>query len=88
MMATLTVQIPDALKERLDRELASGRFKDNSALVQVLLEAAMRMQWRADAEQKIDEAIDEIQRGEVARWQKGDGARMGRGYLHEKREMT
>ena len=40
-MATLTVEIPEALKERLDREVASGRFNDRSALVQTLLEAVV-----------------------------------------------
>jgi Arc/MetJ-type ribon-helix-helix transcriptional regulator len=84
-MATLTVEIPDTLKDRLDREVASGRFKDSSALVQVLLEAAMRMQWKEDAEQKIDQALDEVERGETAPWKKGDSARMGREYLQEKR---
>ena len=84
-MATLTVEIPDALKERLDREVSSGRVKDSSTLVQLLLEAAMRRQSREETEQKIDEALDEIERGEVVPWQKGDCARMGREYLKEKR---
>lgn len=84
-MATLTVEIPDALKDRLDREVASGRFKDSSTLVQLLLETAMRSQWKEDAEQKIDEALDEIERGEVVPLQKGDCAKMGREYLNEKR---
>ena len=77
-MATLTVEIPDALKERLDREVASGRFKDSNTLVQLLLETAIRGQWKEEAEQKIDEALDEIDRGDVAPLQKGDCARMGR----------
>jgi Arc/MetJ-type ribon-helix-helix transcriptional regulator len=85
MMATLTVEIPDALKERLDREVASGRFKDRNALVQMLLEAAMHMRWKEDAEQKIDEALDEVERGQSVAWRKGDSARMGREYLQEKR---
>ena len=83
-MATLTVEIPDALKDRLDREVASGRFKDSSALVQELLETAMRTKWKEDAERKIDEALDEVERGEIVPWKKGDGARMGREYLQEK----
>ena len=84
-MATLTVEIPDALKERLDREVASGRFKDRNTLVQMLLEAGIRSQWKDDAEHKIDEALDEVERGEVVPYQKGDCAKMGREYLHEKR---
>ena len=84
-MATLTVEIPDSLKERLDREVASGRYKDRSALVQALLESAMSDQWQKEAETKIDEALDEVDRGETARLEKGDCGRMGREYLKEKR---
>jgi predicted transcriptional regulator len=84
-MATLTIEISDSLKERLDREIASGRFTDRNALVQMLLEAGIRSQWREDAEQKIDEALDEVERGEVVPWQMGDCAKMGRDYLKEKR---
>ncbi len=84
-MATLTVQIPDALKDRLDREVASGRFKDRSALVQMLLETAMRSQWQQDAEQKIDAALSEVERGDVVPWTKGDAAKLGCDYLQERR---
>jgi predicted transcriptional regulator len=84
-MATLTVEITDDLYERLDREFASGRFKDRNALVQDLLEAAIRMQWREEVENKIDEALDEIERGDFVVHKKGDCGRMGREYLREKR---
>jgi Arc/MetJ-type ribon-helix-helix transcriptional regulator len=84
-MATLTVEIPDALKERLDQEIAAGRFKDSSTLVQMLLEDVMRDEWKADAELKIEEALDEVARGDVAPWKKGDFAAMGREYLRQKR---
>lgn len=36
-------------------------------------------------EQKLDEALDEIQRGDVVPWKKGDCARIGREHLREKR---
>ncbi len=84
-MATLTVEITDDLNARLDREFASGRFKDRNALVQLLLEAAIRMKWKEDAERKIDEALDEYERGEFTPWQMGDCEKMGREYLKEKR---
>ncbi|GEM_PF-4445421 len=83
-MATMTVEITDDLKKRLDREVASGRFKDTNVLVQRLLEAAIRLQWQDDVENKIDEALDEVERGEVVPWNKGDCSRMGREYLQEK----
>jgi hypothetical protein len=73
------------LKKRLDREVTSGRFKDTSVLVQMLLEVAIRMQWKEDVEKKIGEALDEVERGDVVGWKKGDSAKMGREYLQEKR---
>jgi len=84
-MATMTVEITDDLKERLDRQLASGHFKDRNVLVQMLLEVAIRMQWKEDVENKIDEALDEVEGAEVVGWKKGDCASMGREYLQEKR---
>jgi len=84
----MTVEITDDLKERLDREVASGRFKDRDTLVQALLEAAIRIHWKECAENKLDEALDEIERGDVAPWLKDDCARMGREYLQEKRTVA
>lgn len=84
-MATLTVEITDALNDRLDREVAAGRAKDRSALVQILLEAAINAEWKEDVENKIDEALAEIERGDVVVHQKGDCGRLGREYLKEKR---
>lgn len=84
-MATVTIEITDASKEFMEREIASGRFKDASALVQLALEQLMRTQWKDDCERKIDEALDEYERGDVTPWQKGDCAKMGREYLKEKR---
>ena len=84
-MATITVEITDDLNERLDREFASGQFKDRNALVQILLETAIRTKWKEDVENKIDEALDEIERGDFVVHKKGDCGRMGREYLKEKR---
>src|SRR5476651_2663074 len=84
-MATLMVEITDDLQERLDREFASGRFKDRNDLIQVLLEAAIRMKWKEEVEDKIDEALDEIERGDFVVHQKGDCGKMAREYLKEER---
>lgn len=84
-MATLTVEISDSLKERLDREIAAGSAKDRDALVQILLEAAIDARWKEEVENKIDEALDEIERGDVVAHKKGDCGRLGREYLKEKR---
>lgn len=52
--------------------------------VEILVQSA-GTQWKEDADQKIDEALAEIERGEVAAWKSGDAARLGREYLQEKR---
>jgi Arc/MetJ-type ribon-helix-helix transcriptional regulator len=83
-MTTLTIEISDTCKEFLDREVASGRFKDTSALVQVALDRMMRYRLTADAEMKIEEALDEYERGEFTVWQKGDFEKRGLQHLHEK----
>jgi predicted transcriptional regulator len=84
-MATLTVNISDALTERLDRAIAAGRAKDRDALVQTLLEAGIDAKWKESVEDKIDEALADIERGDVAVHKKGDCGRLGREYLKEKR---
>ncbi len=83
-MATVTIEIRDDSKEFMDRAIASGRFKNTSALMQHALDQLMRTQWKEDAEKKIDEALDEYERGDFTPWQKGDCEKMGREYLKEK----
>lgn len=41
-----------------------------------------------DVEEKFEEALDEVERGDVVSLQKGDCAKMGRDYLKEKRART
>ena len=83
-MTTLIVEITDDSKEFMEREIASGRFKDANALVQTALIQLMRTQWKEDAEKKIEEALDEYERGDFTPYQKGDCVKMGREYLKEK----
>jgi predicted transcriptional regulator len=83
-MATLTVEIPDSLYDRLDREVAAGRAKDRDALVQILLESAMNAEWKREVESKIDEAITEIEQGDFVTHNQGDCGRMARDYLKQK----
>ncbi len=85
IMATLTVKISDSLNERLDRAVAAGRAKDRDTLVQSLLEAGIESQWKERVEDKIDEALADIERGDIVAHKKGDCGRLGREYLKEKR---
>lgn len=45
----------------------------------------MDAQWKAEVEEKIDESLAEIDRGDFVVHKKGDCGRMGREYLKEKR---
>jgi len=84
-MATMTFEISDVSKAFMDREIASGRFKDPNSLVQTALEQLMRTQRKENAELELVEAIEEYDRGEFTPWQKGDCEKVGRQYLQEKR---
>ncbi len=87
LMNTLTIAIPDESRAFIDREIAAGHFKDSDSLVQAALKELMRVQWKERIERKIDESLDEIERGEVTPWHPGDFGRMGREYLAEKRAI-
>jgi Arc/MetJ-type ribon-helix-helix transcriptional regulator len=76
-MAKVTIDISDTAKEFMDREIASGRFKDTNALMQVALDHLMRTKWKENADLKINEALDEYQRGEFTPWQDGDCEKWG-----------
>jgi len=82
-MATITVEITEVSKDFMEREIASGRFKDANALMQAALEQLMRTQWKEDAEKRLGEALDEYERGEFTSWQRGECVKMGREYLKE-----
>ena len=43
-MATLTINVPDTMKEFVDREISSGRFKDASMFMQILIAEAIENQ--------------------------------------------
>ncbi len=84
-MNTITIAIPDESRAFIDREVAAGHFKDSDALVQAALKEFMHAQWRENVERKIDEALDEYERGEYTEWQPGDCLKHGMEYLDAKR---
>jgi Arc/MetJ-type ribon-helix-helix transcriptional regulator len=81
MMPSVTIDLPEAMKDFLDRQVRSGRCKDSSTFVQMLIAEAARNQWREEAEQKLREALAEYERGECVQLQKGDCEKMVREYL-------
>jgi Arc/MetJ-type ribon-helix-helix transcriptional regulator len=67
-MATMTIEITDAVKDYVDRKVAAGDFKSGNEAVQGLLDAAIRAECRARIEKELLVAMDEIDRGECAPW--------------------
>jgi Arc/MetJ-type ribon-helix-helix transcriptional regulator len=71
-MANLNIVIPDPMKDFVDREIGSGRFKDASAFVQLLIAEAMETRessFTAEEKERIDglllESMDSLDRGEA-----------------------
>ncbi len=76
-MATLTIEITDDMKKYVDRQIAKGGFKDGSAVMHADLQCRRFVaEKRAEIDQKLLEAIDEIERGECAPWQPGDASKL------------
>ena len=87
-MPSVTIDVPDVMKEFLDRQVHSGRCKDSSTLVQMLIAEAVRNQWREEADQKLREALAEYERGKCVPLRKGDCEKMVREYLKRKANGT
>jgi Arc/MetJ-type ribon-helix-helix transcriptional regulator len=72
-MATLNVNIPEPMKQFVDREVGSGRFTDASAYVQLLIAEAMETKevgFSEEEKERIDqrllESLDSFDRGDYA----------------------
>lgn len=83
-MATITIDLPEEMREFLDRQVLSGRFKDRSTFVQMLIAEAVLHQWHHEADDKLREALGEFERGEGVPWRKGDCENLVREYLVHK----
>ena len=70
-MANLNINIPDSMKEFVDREIGSGRFKDASTYVQLLIAEAMESEaigFSAEETERIDRLLLES----MASFDRGD----------------
>jgi Arc/MetJ-type ribon-helix-helix transcriptional regulator len=82
-MTSITVDIPDVMKEFLEQQVRAGRYKNNSTFVQMLIAEAARNQWRQEADEKLRESLQEYERGQGVLWQNGDCEKMVREYLKQ-----
>jgi Arc/MetJ-type ribon-helix-helix transcriptional regulator len=78
-MATLNIDLPDAMKEFVNTKVGPGRFKDASAFLQLLIAEAMEAQaddFTAEQRERIDQMLlqstDSFDRGEYAPLRPGE----------------
>lgn len=83
-MATMTIEITDGMKDYVDQKIAAGGFKDRSAFVQALLNMAILAETRQQVDEKLLEAVAQIERGECGPWQPGEGHRMLQEMIRER----
>lgn len=70
-MANLNIDIPDSMKEFVDREIGSGRFKDASTYLQLLIAEAMESEETGFSE-KAKERIDQLLLESMASFDRGE----------------
>jgi Arc/MetJ-type ribon-helix-helix transcriptional regulator len=75
-MAKITLEITDAMQAYIDRKVATGAFKNTADVVEKLLMLAIRAEQKNDIDAKLLEASDQIDRGECAPWEPGEGRRL------------
>jgi Arc/MetJ-type ribon-helix-helix transcriptional regulator len=67
-METITIEIPDRLKNFVDRKIQSGSFKNSSDVVQALVDVAICAETRVEIDKKLLHSINQIEGGECAPW--------------------
>jgi Arc/MetJ-type ribon-helix-helix transcriptional regulator len=70
-METMTIEITDDMKRYLDRQIASGGFKDGSAVVRALFSVVLLADRREEIDQKLLDADAHADRGDCVAWQPG-----------------
>jgi Arc/MetJ-type ribon-helix-helix transcriptional regulator len=84
-MTTVTVELPEAMKEFIDNEIAAGRYESASAFFQALVACIQQpggngvqsmIQHRAEINELLREAEDAYERGEYTVHKPGDIRRM------------
>ena len=83
-MAKISIEVPDSINEFIEREVALGRYESASKLIESVLN---RAKWRADVEDKLEEALDECERGDCATWTKGDFGKLGEQTLQQRTKV-
>lgn len=83
-MAKMTFDLPDAMSEFVENQVAFGRYESASALMQALI---ARAQWRADVDDKLEEALDEYEKGDFTVHHSGDFQKLGEELLRQRSKV-
>ena len=81
-MATFNITIPEPMKEFVDREINSGRFKDASMFVQLLIAETMATQEAGFSEEEKDR-IDLLLLESMASYDRGEAVPVRPGEFEE-----
>jgi len=92
-MATINIELPEKLSAFVDHRVKTGQFKDAGAYMQLLIaedmaSAAVNLS-EAELERRdqlLLEAVDQIDRGEFAPWEPGEGKRILEGVIRRHQE--
>jgi Arc/MetJ-type ribon-helix-helix transcriptional regulator len=81
-MATLNIDLPDAMKDFVNSKVGPGRLKDVSAYLQILIAEAMEAQADGFTEEQR-ERIDQMLLESTASFERGDYAPLRPGELED-----
>jgi putative addiction module CopG family antidote len=83
-MTIRTINIPDALNDFLEAQIQAGHYTDADEFFRALIASAQK---RSEIDDKLEAALDEIERGEGSPWQKGDFQRLGEAILQSRTKV-
>jgi Arc/MetJ-type ribon-helix-helix transcriptional regulator len=84
-MTTMTFELPESMKSRVEQRAASCNFPDASAYLRSLIALDLR---RDEIDQMLIEAEDAYERGEYTEWKPGDSRRMLDELLRQRQQST
>lgn len=68
-MTKVTFELPETMKSQVDERVTEGEFPNTSAYLQTLIARDLQ---RAEIDRKLQEGLDDYERGDFSVWKKGD----------------
>ncbi len=67
-MASITITLPEHIKNHIERQIAEGRFDDESSAIVAAVEQSMESSYRWEEDEALLEAIAEYERDGGTPW--------------------